>query len=239
VFRITAANVTLDLGGHTIRGFNGSPSFGVISEGATLGVKVRNGRVADFGIGVHLGGNFGAIAEFLELNVNKNVGLVAGNGSVIQHVRASQNVNHGVTAGAGSFLNDLYVESSGSDGVRVGLGSRVVNVKSEFNAGYGIALDRTLLGTSYSMYANTTGANGKGGISADCAGGVPSPGSALFFGLSVVGNITDPFFPDHGPHIVANVPVVRTYTTTNGTQYLAESCQALDSDAVIHKSDDH
>jgi len=239
-FRFKVSNVTLDLGGHTVRGFNGVPQSGVTSNGSVLlGLKVRNGNVSDFTVGVNLEGTFGAVVENLELNVNKDVGLKAGNGAIIQHVKAIQNRNQGVTAGAGSFINDLHLESSGSDGLRVGLGSWVMNSWSEFNAGYGIVLDRTLVGTAYSIFSNTTGANGKGGISADCTGGGPLPSDPGRLALSVVGNTNDPLFPNHGPHIVANVPVVRTFTSTNGTQYVAQYCQVLQTDAVIHKSDDH
>jgi hypothetical protein len=235
-FRIKAQNVTLDLGGHTIRGYNGSPSYGVLAQ-ATLGIKVVNGIVADFFDGVFLGNTFGAIVENLQVNVNKHDGLIGGSGAVIQHVRATQNRHVGVTTGSGSFLNDLAVESSGSDGIRAGLGSRIVYTWSEFNGGYGIVLDRTLLAAS-SIYGNTTGANSRGGISADCAGGIPQSGGGVYSGLGVSGNISDPYFPNNGPHIVANVPQVYT-DTSSGAFLFNEPCKTLQAGTVVRKSGDN
>jgi hypothetical protein len=236
-FRIKASYVTLDLGGHTIRGYSGSPSYGVIADGgATLGIRIANGIVADFGDGIWLGNTFAAVVENVQVNVNKHVGLTGGNGAVIHHVRASQNRFVGVIAGAGSYLSDVAVESSGSDGIRAGLGSRIVNCWSEFNSGYGIVMDRTLLGRA-SIYANTTGANGRGGISADCAGGIPQSGGGVFSGLWVTGNVNDPYFPNTGTHITANVPEVYKYTN-DGVFLFDEPCQNLQAGTVVHLSGD-
>jgi len=237
-FRITVSNVTLDLGGYTVRGLSGSPSYGVYADGgATLGIKVLNGNVSDFNVGVFLGNTFGAVVQYLEVNVNRNVGLMAGNGAVIQHVRAAQNGTYGVTTGAGAYVSDVSVQSSGFDGIQVGLGSRVVNSWSEFNGRWGIVVDRRLLGWA-SIYANTTGANGAGGISADCSGGQPQSGGGVFSGMGVSADVNDPYFPNHGPHIVANVPDVYTFTS-DGAFLLLEPCKELQAGTIVHESGDN
>jgi hypothetical protein len=234
--RIETSKVTLDLGGHVLRGHNNLPYYGIIADGAFEEIKISNGIVADFFTGIELGISFGSVIENVQVNVNHEA-MHAGNGAVLLHVQAIQNDYSGITAGAGSFLDDVAVQASGSDGIRVGLGSLVKNSWSEFNSGFGILLDRTYLGAT-AIFDNTTGSNNKGGISADCAGSVPQAGGGVYSGLDIYGNINDPYFPNHGPHILARVPEVYTYLKEYGVRFLHENCQQLQADAVVHVSGD-
>lgn len=235
-FRIKAPNVTLDLGGHTVRGTNGSPSYGIIADGgATLGVGIINGMVADFGVGIWLGNTFAAVVQDISVNVNKVVGLVAGNGAVLRRVQARSNNHDGIQTGAGAYVDGAYIEANGSDGLTVGVGSMVINSSSEFNR-RGIVVDRTRLGRNI-ITGNTTGANTGVGISVDCIGGVPQSGGGVFSGLWVKGNTRDPFFPNGGHDIIANAPDIYTMFSS-GAALAPEPCQVLQPGTVIHRSGD-
>src|SRR5262249_18837872 len=93
-FSLLGSNLTLDLGGHTIRSLSGKITVRITAGGdvdATgkpspgVGIKVRNGIVADFNDGVDLLNTVGALVEHLQMNINKTHGLLAGNGAIVRH----------------------------------------------------------------------------------------------------------------------------------------------------------
>src|SRR5262249_23422504 len=132
----------LDLGGHTIRSLNGKVAVGITAGGdvdATgkpfpgVGIKVRNGIVADFNDGVDLLNTVGALVEHLQMNINKTHGLLAGNGAIVRHGAARNNHGDGVRVGAGSFVDDMIIDSNDRVGLLAGVGSQIMNVSASFN----------------------------------------------------------------------------------------------------------
>jgi hypothetical protein len=98
----------------------------------------------------------------------------------------------------------------------------------------GIVLDRMFLGSSM-ISNNLTGGNITGGIVADCAGSSIQPGAGIVRGLKITSNTNDPWFPNIGTHIVANVPEISVWTA-NGVILVDEHCKLLQPDAIEHKS---
>ena len=64
---ITADGVTLDLNGHNITGPGSLEGVGVMVEGAR-GVTIRNGRIADFGLNVHVLDSANVVLEDLQIS---------------------------------------------------------------------------------------------------------------------------------------------------------------------------
>jgi len=94
---INAANVTLDLDGHSITGGNvcsgaynvmtcsgSTSSVGVDVAAAATIVSIRNGQISGFGFGVRVGAG-SAVAD-LRINNISSVGLMAGAGSTVRDV---------------------------------------------------------------------------------------------------------------------------------------------------------
>lgn len=126
---ITSADVTLDLGGHTIQG--GCPGDCTIS-GSGTGIfaaqgqsHVRNGRVRGFSNdGLEIASR--SRAEKLTVESNGDAGVFGGTGVDVVGVIASRN-SQGIDVGNYSKVRDCIAESNRSKGITVGRQSIVMN----------------------------------------------------------------------------------------------------------------
>lgn len=187
-FTITADNVTLDLGGHTLRGNHahlGTPAdFAVFARGhdETIGgvslqtpllkTTVRNGFIVDFADGLRLDNTVGAVVENLNVKVNDGDGIHLGKGAAILHVQAMQNDGFGLVAGIGAYVNDVDIQSNGKDGLVVGEGSEVYNASSSFNVGRSIVVAKGYPGVLFrpsKIRGSTAEGNQGNGIDAVCS----------------------------------------------------------------------
>ena len=153
---IVAPNVTLDLGGHRIRGpvrckyneatlvvsCNAESRFsavvGISSVGAS-GAVIRNGTVQGFaGLGVHYGE--GTVLEQLQVRANAGVGIAGMGYATVGVVRAVRVQHNG---GPGIVCEQMRIEHStfaanGSTGVDC-RGSWFVDTVTRHNGGHGVA----------------------------------------------------------------------------------------------------
>ncbi len=96
--RIDADNVTLDLGGHTLQGVEGSLD-GVTVTTVAANITVRNGDVRGWGQdGVDLSNAIGSCAQNLRLFDNGGFGLLVGSGARITDCTMDRNRGYGGAA---------------------------------------------------------------------------------------------------------------------------------------------
>jgi hypothetical protein len=153
---ISAPNVTLDLGGHTVSGpvrcshdkatralrcdaaSRFSAVVGISSVGAA-GAVVRNGTVKGFaGLGLHYGA--GTVLEGLQVRSNAGVGIAGAGYNTVGLVRAVRVADNG---GPGIVCEQMRIERStfeanGGTGVDC-RGSWFVDSVTRHNGGYGVA----------------------------------------------------------------------------------------------------
>ena len=195
---IKGSNVTLDLNGHLIRGTNRSPNKGIEALGngpipgqgknlPATGIRIANGIVADFNIGIDLLETAGALVEKVQVNINSQ-GLRAGRGAIVRDGRADNNRVQGLVLGPGAFVENMIVGSNGNTGIEAGPGALVVNVDAEFNGNRGIDVG-TFAVTD--VFNNIVAGNVAEGMVVGC------PALAA-------GN-TSPFFPNGKSNVVAKV----------------------------------
>jgi hypothetical protein len=219
-FTIASDNVTLDLGGYSVR--STGTGYGVYADPAggapRTGIVVRNGTVGSFDTGIDLTWAFGAVIENINSSVNSGAGIRASNGALVRHVQARSNGGTGVDVGGGSFVTDLLLDGNRFDGVRAGPASRITNTSATFNGGEGIYVSTFHYDSVIS--GNSAEGNKKAGILADC-------------GAIITGNTLPQFFPNGGRAILARETNVLypgpTYRTNN-------SCDKPQSGTVVTQS---
>ncbi|HPG26046.1 MAG: hypothetical protein H6748_15510 [Spirochaetaceae bacterium] len=162
VIEISTIDVTLDLGGFTIRGpalkpiggtcsVQPGPGSGIrVPNAGTSGTIVRNGRVRGMpGNGVDL-----------ELSPN----------SVVEGVIAEQNCVDGIVVGLSGFVADSLARSNGFTGIRVAGYGRVRDSIADSNSTGIYAPNSVVTGSVTS--GNTTGINLSGATPSSIGGGV-------------------------------------------------------------------
>ena len=186
---VSANNVTLNLGGHTV--------FGVSRHGHEIGIKldhVSNVRVADgtvtsFAAGVVVAG--GSSNTVSAISAVANVGAAAsnyGDGIVIQQSN-SNTVTHSVAIGNGPYdgitvLNDALHPSIGSDGNVIEgntvVDNRVVATGTAFQQDDGIRIEGPNA-TNTTIKGNHVSGSGLDGVAvfADQGTGFPNTGTHI------------------------------------------------------------
>lgn len=178
---VNSNNVTIDLNGFAVIG-NGS-GRGITANPPVQGVKVRNGAVRGFSIGIALGG-MGNVVEDVHVENNTDTGMVLGASSSVRQVVVQGNWQHGaILSTAGSF-KDSTVRANGntpaSVGVSAGPGSTITGNTIWANTGTGLfgSTGGTVIGNTvtdtigYGIYTicpanvqqNTTTANTSGNL---------------------------------------------------------------------------
>jgi len=117
--QLTADDVTLDLGGHLLRGAGTGTGWGILQSGANR-ATIHNGVVEDFGGG---GMMLGFDAHLFDLHVSGNgarsdghylPGIWVGPSSIIERVVVSHNRGSGIQASAFCRVRHCRVDSNGT-----------------------------------------------------------------------------------------------------------------------------
>jgi hypothetical protein len=170
---LTTADVTLDLGGHTIRGAGGGTGIRVRPCGQAGALTVQNGAVHGFGVGVHIAVESGCehtvetTVEGLSITANET-GVLGGIGFeqvgpvVVRGNRIRENTGNGITTAFirpfGVVGNDIT--RNGGDGVAAFDDSidRFEGNRVSHNAGDGAAFQdsvATIVGNRFTHNAGT------------------------------------------------------------------------------------
>lgn len=138
---IEASDVTIDLGGHTLRGgfFTGD---GIRIDGAFENIAIRNGVVTGWGgRGIDLwggGGARGAIIEEVHLSANGLDGLRTGQSATVHKATATGNAGSGIRLYSGSIATNSVASGNGEHGF-VAAGATVSSCESSWNSGAGFS----------------------------------------------------------------------------------------------------
>jgi hypothetical protein len=138
---VVAANeVTLDLGGRTLRGEADSLA-GVYVQPGRRGVTIEHGTIVGWGAGgVRADGVIDVRLENVALLHNGGAGVSTGGRATVRSVRAISNGAQGVTVGRWSVIENVATHYNARCGIVAGMGSHVLNVDSGFNGGNGLTL---------------------------------------------------------------------------------------------------
>ncbi len=156
-FAPTSGVVELDMGGHALNGpltcpgpptacspVSGSVSYGLVVEARQI--RVRNGRVEGFAVGLGIGTVEGATVEDLVIAGNRvdgiNTGLGDGSDLALRNVKMLRN-GIGINAAFGAGfprlrLEQVTVARSYGDGARVSAFTTVLDSSFEGNVGFAI-----------------------------------------------------------------------------------------------------
>jgi parallel beta-helix repeat protein len=165
--QITAAGVTLDLGGFTVARSSGTGGFGVDVTANGNGESVRNGTIKGFAIGLR--GVARAIsARDLTATGRTSIGLQVGTSGFVESCRAYDNTgSYGITADFGSIISHCTVDGNTiSDGINLANGG-IISHCTAYNNTVNYAM---IAGTDSTVeyctaYSNDSAAPSSGGIS--------------------------------------------------------------------------
>ena len=115
---VTSNHITIDMRGFSISG-NGS-AVGISSSAAVEGVKIRNGTVKGFEIGISLAGP-GNIVQEVHVDNNADTGMFLGSGSLVEKVIAQGNRKFGIVTTTASRVKDSILRFNGNNPESVGL----------------------------------------------------------------------------------------------------------------------
>ena len=178
--------VSLDLGGHSIRGPCSGSGHGItIPDGLTArDIHIRNGTVACFHWGVKTSSTWnqgGIIVEKIRASENSNVGIratralvvgcntsenggsgIEASGSVIRDCVSSGNGGHGIASGGNGVVHGCVVALNGDDGIFLsGSANQVVHSSMWNNGGYGVFMSSN----AHNNISHSTGSdNGAGNV---------------------------------------------------------------------------
>lgn len=153
---VTASNVVLDLGGHTISGTTApQPGFSGVNVGSGSGVVVRNGTIRGFNRGVASNpGSTGALITGLVLDANAT-GIAMGNNNatgvgtrsmrIVNNVISNTTQGAGVSvAGNGNLVQANTITNTNSTGIFVLGDDNFIASNTIVDSGAsGIAVDRS------------------------------------------------------------------------------------------------
>ncbi|HJT95422.1 MAG TPA: hypothetical protein VJ777_26370 [Mycobacterium sp.] len=121
---IAADNVTLDLGGFTLVGVNGSVN-GVFVSGARTGITIEGGTIRGWFNGIDATAatysrvvGTAVIANGQALG-DGSYGILIGESSVVRDCQVSINLNHGIYLGPRGRVHDCSISQNGGSGVLV------------------------------------------------------------------------------------------------------------------------
>ncbi len=185
-------SVTLDLGGHAIRGPCAGTGYGItVPDGLTVSaVRVRNGTVSCFYWGVDLvstwnhggviidnvsatdnlhNGIYATQAVIQECNASGNGGSgVSASGSVIRGCVASRNGGHGIYSGGSGLVHGCVASSNGDDGIYLtSTGNQVALCSVWGNSGYGI----NMYANAHNNVSHSAGSDNDAGNIVNCGVG--------------------------------------------------------------------
>lgn len=125
---VTVDHVVIDLGGFVIRGVGGFYGGAAVGGTAARGVTIRNGTIADFGVGVDLANVENASLSEMTFVSNNSVGADLGPGASVRSSFFTKTAddNWALRVGRGSIIKDS-IFSGNAIAASVGPGSVVIN----------------------------------------------------------------------------------------------------------------
>ncbi len=148
---IQSSNITIDMKGFSIEG--SGDGTGILASVPVEGVKIRNGFVRNFFVGISLGGT-GNVVENVNVSNNTDTGIFLGASSLVDRVVAQGNRNHGIVMTTAGTIKDSTLRANGnnpdSTGLSVGPGSTVTGNTVWATIGTGIfaSLGSTVIGNT-------------------------------------------------------------------------------------------
>lgn len=164
---VGADNITIDLGGHTLKG-DGTPfKFGIDNGAGHAGVTVKNGTIAQFAIGVYLQNASGNVVSGVTVR-DCDTGINAtgtSSGNKIQHVVLVQLGISGIDFDSdvdGNMITLSTIVGASTAGIEIDGANNVVSKTTVSSSGVGILLTAEAGGNL--LTANTVSASVLEGI---------------------------------------------------------------------------
>lgn len=233
---IVANDVTLDLGGFTVRGGAGSLDGVRTTLSGLRRIVVANGGVVGWGgSGVDLGNAIGTIVRDLFAENNAIIGISSSSRALIERCITVDNGSQGISVGGESVVRFCVSSFNGSEGIRVSSGSVVENCSAVGNQFVGIQT-----GTGSVVRGVSALSNGNNGILAnlnntvvDCNGsfnqgaGITAAQGSIVRSNSARGNSLD------GIRVSDDCLVMDNIADTNGLSGVAAGILVTGTDCVV------
>lgn len=148
---IESSNITIDMNGFSIHGFG--DGTGILATVPVEGVKIRNGFVRNFAVGISLGGT-GNVVENIHVTNNTDTGMILGASSIVDHVVAQANNKNGIVTTAAATIKSSTLRANGNNpssvGLSVGPGSTVTGntIWASIGTGLFASLGSTVIGNT-------------------------------------------------------------------------------------------
>lgn len=148
---IESSNLTIDMNGFSIQGPGGGT--GILATTPVEGIKIRNGFVRNFSIGISLGGT-GNVVENMHVTNNTDTGMILGASNVVDHVVAQANNQNGIIMTTAATVKNSTLRANGSNpssvGLSVGPGSTVTGntIWASIGTGLFASLGSTVIGNT-------------------------------------------------------------------------------------------
>jgi hypothetical protein len=148
---IESSNITIDMKGFSIQGFG--DGTGILATVPVEGIKIRNGFVRNFAVGISLGGT-GNVVENVHVTNNTDTGMTLGASSLVDHVVAQANNKNGIVMTAAATIKSSTLRANGNNpssvGLSVGPGSTVTGntIWASIGTGLFASLGSTVIGNT-------------------------------------------------------------------------------------------
>jgi hypothetical protein len=148
---IESSNITIDMNGFSLHGFG--DGTGILAPVPVEGVKIRNGFVRNFAVGISLGGT-GNVVENMHVTNNTDTGMILGASSIVDHVVAQANNKNGIVTTAAATIKNSTLRANGNNpssvGLSVGPGSTVTGntIWASIGTGLFVSLGSTVIGNT-------------------------------------------------------------------------------------------
>ena len=153
--RVDTGDVTIDLNGFSLQGgsFSGD---GVEIIGGSKNVRVTNGSVRGWNVGIRSNSIGNHTFDHLRLSGNRGAGLVAGGtGNIISNCVANANTGVGLQLGDNGMITESTATANSGGGIVSGSGSRVIRCTAANNAAHGIRVSSRCLVLENNSRENT------------------------------------------------------------------------------------
>ncbi len=148
---IESSNITIDMNGFSIQG--SGEGTGILAPTPVEGIKIRNGFVRNFAIGISLGGTANVV-ENVHVTNNTDTGMVLGSSNLVDHVVAQANNKNGILMATAATVKNSTLRANGNNpesrGLSVGPGSTVTGNTIWASVGTGLfaSLGSTVIGNT-------------------------------------------------------------------------------------------
>lgn len=189
---VGASGITIDLKGFRLRGDRTSGHYGIDDSGGFTNVRVKNGVLSNFIIGVYANNadGFSVVGVVATGNFDSGIALQGVSVSVKSSVAASNGANGIVLGGPSASVKSSIAFANGSDGINMSNGGSqsVTSSTASGNARIGINIDATVNPSVKSSIASGNGSDGilvQGAVGQIKGNHADGNGFAQSFGLGI------------------------------------------------------